>query len=249
MSLFLAENGTLYLLDGKLVMHSGEGPPSCCCPTTTTTPPPCEGPCDTSCYVAYCCSPDGQCGPNGDGCADFLGCQERWNAPAFFATGAEAQEFADNFNADNPSWQFGCGMYVFTSQELGLECPPEKQSNPCPEGCECVDGQCVAESGDCATNGCPPPEISGDEATVFCCGKFYFNPAWPPEEQFQKGECFPGYNTAYFCLANECSLEDYLAFNCPDSVRSDIWIDTPCGDNGGCPDGSRCVSIRVCPGA
>jgi hypothetical protein len=121
--------------------------------------------------------------------------------------------------------------------------------NPCPEGCECVDGQCVAESGDCATNGCPPPEISGDEATVFCCGKFFFNPDWPPEEQFQKGECFPGYNTAYFCLANECSLEDYLAFNCPDGVRAGLWIDTPCGDNGGCPDGSRCVSIRVCPGA
>jgi hypothetical protein len=104
---------------------------------------PCSGPCDTSCYVAYCCSPDGQCGPNGDGCADALGCQARWNAPAFFATGAEALEFADNFNADNPYWQFGCGMYVFTSQELGFECPPEKQSNPCPEGCECVDGQCV----------------------------------------------------------------------------------------------------------
>ena len=104
---------------------------------------PCSGPCDTSCYVAYCCSPDGQCGFNGDGCADALGCQERWNAPAFFATGAEAQEFADNFNADNPLWQFGCGMVVSTSQALGLECPPEKQSNPCPEGCECVDGQCV----------------------------------------------------------------------------------------------------------
>jgi hypothetical protein len=44
----------------------------------------CSGPCDTSCYVAYCCSPDGQCGFNGDGCADALGCQERWNAPALW---------------------------------------------------------------------------------------------------------------------------------------------------------------------
>ena len=115
--------------------------PGCGCKDSQCVP--CSGPCDTSCYVAYCCSPDGQCGPNGDACADALGCQERWNAPAFFATGAEAQEFADNFNADNPLWQFGCGMYVSTSQALGLECPPEKQSNPCPEGCECVDGQCV----------------------------------------------------------------------------------------------------------
>ena len=82
-----------------------------------------DGECVSGCYVAYCCSPDGQCGPNGDGCADFLGCQERWNAPAFFATGAEAQEFADNFNADNPSWQFGCGMYVFTEPCDGNPAP------------------------------------------------------------------------------------------------------------------------------
>jgi hypothetical protein len=129
---------TLVNQGGKLLLRNSAlaTTQACCCNK-------CSGPCDTSCYVAYCCSSDGLCGPNGDGCADFLGCQERWNAPAFFATGAEAQEFADSFNADNPSWQFGCGMYVFTSQELGFECPPEKQSNPCPEGCECVDGQCV----------------------------------------------------------------------------------------------------------
>lgn len=196
----------LYLKDGKLLVKGGalgtgqacccnkcsgpcDGenpcPPGCVCVDGECQESPCSGPCDSSCFAAYCCSGDGQCGPNGDGCAEFLGCAERWNSPAYFATSAEAQAFADEFNANNPNTSPNCGMIVVVEIQ---NCPENVQASPCPEGCACVDGQCVVP---CSVSGCPDPATP-------CCGEGYVNPNDP--ESFPSPECWgPPPFVVYFC--------------------------------------------------
>lgn len=138
-----------------------------------------------------------------------------------------------------------------TQQQCEAACVPPPCSgpcdaeNPCGEGCACVDGQCVEQ--DCATQGCPPAQIEGNTLTRQCCGKFHFNPALPQEEQFQSGECFPGYFALSFCIPSECSIEQYLNFEAGCEITAGIYFGDTCPD--GCPEGSKCITVNSCPGA
>lgn len=60
---------------------------------------------------------------------------------------------------------------------------PCDEGNPCPEGCECVAGQCVAEKGCCCVDGTPDSSKSTQAACASAGG------TWHPGESCKAFDC------------------------------------------------------------
>ncbi len=131
-----------------------------CKPEPCEPPPVCEGPCVDCWEVLYACRYGecfGQNNPWPDGGSNDPGIAEvKVTVAGQFPSRAEAQEFIDKANLDD----FYCAPMVMTGPDLFAQgftdckltsgptlsmrrCPSIGEA-PCPEGCECVDGQCVA---------------------------------------------------------------------------------------------------------
>lgn len=178
---------------------------ACCCGSQCTqeTCQDCEdahgvwaGP-GTQCANQECDQPTGAC--CGEACAILSECE-------CLQGGGEYQ--GDDTTCDPDP----CGETVCSG--------PCDEENPCPEGCVCVDGECVAVScfGLCGPNSpCGPGCV--------CC----------------QGTCTPASDVTTFCraFASRCDFQwpDENTGECPDGYAEDAALGPGCWQCGPCPDG------------